>query len=241
MPYKRRTYARKPYKRRAYRRRTYKRRFNRRRKDVVVSPSRSLLPNRFATKLVYSDFFTQTTPGSGLILWKQWAMNGLYDPDITGIGHQPMGFDQFCPTLYQSYIVTGCKMILEGRFMTNNLDTNPVTGNVIIGATTPLGVALPVDMARANEARQYVTITRGDQTPFRIKKYFSVSKTAGIPLSRVKSEANYTGSDVMNPPYTPFINVGFVNMDSSVAIKISWSITLVYYAQFFGPTTLGQS
>ena len=92
-------------------------------------------------------------------------MNGLFDPDITGFGHQPMGFDQLCPTLYQSYVVTGCKMILEGRFMSNNLDTNPVTGNIIIGGVTPLLTALPGDIGVANEARQYITITRGDQTP----------------------------------------------------------------------------
>ena len=49
------------------RRRTTRRRTTRRRKnrDTLVNPSRSLLPNRFHTKLVYSDFFTQTTPGSG--------------------------------------------------------------------------------------------------------------------------------------------------------------------------------
>lgn len=225
------------------RRRTTRRRTTRRRKnrDTLVNPSRSLLPNRFHTKLVYSDFFTQTTPGSGLIAWKQFAMNGLFDPDITGFGHQPMGFDQLCPTLYQSYVVTGCKMILEGRFMSNNLDTNPVTGNIIIGGVTPLLTALPGDIGMANEARQYITITRGDQTPFRVTKYFSVGKTAGISLSRVKSEVNYTGSNTFNPPYTALINVGFVNMESSVAIKISYSVTLVYYVQFFGPTTLGQS
>lgn len=241
MAYKRRTYTRKPYKR-TYKRRAYaKRRYVRKSKASMTNRSRSLVPNRYNTKLVYSDFFTTTTLGGGAISYTQWAMNGLYDPDLTGTGHQPMGFDQLCPTLYQSYLVTGCKMILEGRFVSPNLDTAPVVGNIIIGGVSPLSTTLPSTLSVANESRQYITVTRSDQSPFRIKKYFNVGKTLGIPSNRVKNEAQYSAHNSANPALTPFINVGFVNMDSALSVKVQWSITLVYYTTFFGPTTLVQS
>lgn len=34
-----------------------------------------------------------------------FAANGLYDPNITGVGHQPAGFDQYM-ALYSEYVVT---------------------------------------------------------------------------------------------------------------------------------------
>lgn len=38
-----------------------------------------------------------------------FALNGLYDPDISGVGHQPMGFDQYM-AFYQKYRVNKVKV-----------------------------------------------------------------------------------------------------------------------------------
>jgi hypothetical protein len=43
-------------------------------------------------------------PAIGSVGVYQFSANGLYDPDITGTGHQPMGFDQLC-TYYNHYEV----------------------------------------------------------------------------------------------------------------------------------------
>jgi len=47
--------------------------------------------------------------------------NGLFDPDITGTGHQPLGFDQLM-TIYTSYVVLGAKIkcTFFGREDTNS-------------------------------------------------------------------------------------------------------------------------
>ncbi len=39
--------------------------------------------------------------------------NGCFDPDVTGIGLQPRGFDQYA-TLYDRYVVTSSKIVLHG-------------------------------------------------------------------------------------------------------------------------------
>jgi len=202
---------------------------------------RNVVANRFRTKLVYADFFTSATAGGGAILWRQFALNGLFDPDITGSGHQPRGFDQFCPTLYANYAVRGAKVVIEGRFSSGNLDTNPVTGNVILGAVSPLYTALPSDMSTASELQQYITVTRDDQRSFRISKYYTVAHVMGISRSKVLQELNYAGSNTSNPTTTPLICVGFVNMNSATVISIQWSITIVYYVDFYSPVTLAQS
>jgi hypothetical protein len=42
----------------------------------------------------------------------QWRTNSLFDPNFTGTGHQPYGFDQM-KTYYASYLVTSSKISVE--------------------------------------------------------------------------------------------------------------------------------
>jgi len=41
-----------------------------------------------------------------------WSCNGLYDPDITGTGHQPLYFDQMA-LIYNHYHVIGAKIKIQ--------------------------------------------------------------------------------------------------------------------------------
>lgn len=53
---------------------------------------------KYATKI-------SIDPGTGTPAGHVFSANGLYDPDITGAGHQPMGFDQLVGVFYQHYTV----------------------------------------------------------------------------------------------------------------------------------------
>lgn len=41
-----------------------------------------------------------------------FSLNGIYDPNITGIGHQPRGYDQIM-ALYEHYVVLGAKVTFQ--------------------------------------------------------------------------------------------------------------------------------
>lgn len=66
------------------------------------------MPDRFNTSLIYSDTIT-IDPAAGALGSHLFRLNSLYDPDFTGIGHQPRGFDQMM-AFYQKYRVYGCKI-----------------------------------------------------------------------------------------------------------------------------------
>lgn len=63
------------------------------------------VPTRLITRLKYSDIAIQAAlaAGPGLIDYK-FNLNSLFQPNITGGGHQPMGHDQLA-TLYENYRV----------------------------------------------------------------------------------------------------------------------------------------
>lgn len=70
-------------------------------------------PKKMVVRQKYIDTF-QMSSVSGALSTHQYALNGLYDPDITASGHQPMYFDQYM-AIYNHYTVIGCKMTV--RFM----------------------------------------------------------------------------------------------------------------------------
>lgn len=63
---------------------------------------------RAILRYVDQDAVFNSSP-TGLIQTYRFSTNGIYDPNITGTGHQPMGFDQWA-TYYNHYTVIGAKI-----------------------------------------------------------------------------------------------------------------------------------
>lgn len=73
------------------------------RRAVVFTPRTSPLPPQYSATLRYAETFTLTLT-VGAFNSYVFSCNGMYDPNITGTGHQPMYFDQIMQ-LYNHYHV----------------------------------------------------------------------------------------------------------------------------------------
>lgn len=73
------------------------------------------------TKLKYSTDYTWATT---LAFDQQYRLNSLFDPDFTGVGTQPTGFDQLS-ALYEKYRVWSCRYTI--KFLERN-----TTGSKIV-------------------------------------------------------------------------------------------------------------
>lgn len=80
-------------------------------KAVIKSSLFSPKPNLFSwATLTYCDQPYTLNPGAaGAAAVQVIAANGLYDVDVTGVGHQPTGFDQYM-ALYNEYCVTDAEI-----------------------------------------------------------------------------------------------------------------------------------
>lgn len=66
---------------------------------------RSILPNQYHCTLKYCSSKTYTSGVSGIVgTTNTFQLAGLFDPDTTGVGHQPYGFDQIA-AFYKIYTV----------------------------------------------------------------------------------------------------------------------------------------
>lgn len=94
-------------KRRRYRRKPYKKRSKRNTKPttLTVRGLGNIMPDKLRCKLKYT--VRQHHNFGALTGTYVFNCNSLFDPDRTGIGHQPMGFDQLAG-LYNRYKVYAC-------------------------------------------------------------------------------------------------------------------------------------
>lgn len=99
MPYRKR-YARKNKK-------TYRKTRKARPRARISRPLKPLpvaFPNKYVCKLNYSEEFN--IDASSITATHVFRANDCYDCNVTGTGHQPMGFDELC-ALYTRFIVLG--------------------------------------------------------------------------------------------------------------------------------------
>ena len=96
-------------------------------------------PDRMVTKLRYVDNFN-LTGAAGVVGANVFRFNSCFDPDLSGVGHQPMYFDQFCGAAgtgpYGRYRVISAKATVS--FMQTNPPAIAATnlGPIVVGLQT---------------------------------------------------------------------------------------------------------
>jgi len=68
-----------------------------------------LFPPKFRKRLTYAEVALSVVGTTGLAGNYFFSANGLFDPNTTGTGHQPMGFDQMM-LMYEQYTVVSSKI-----------------------------------------------------------------------------------------------------------------------------------
>ena len=102
----------------------------------------SFMPRKKTCVMHYADQYTIGTLAAGSYSAQSMRGNGVYDPDLTGTGHQPRGFDQMA-ALYGYYAVKSstCRVrfcpssagqnVLVGLQADSTAGTSPSLANVI--------------------------------------------------------------------------------------------------------------
>lgn len=80
------------------------------------------LPTKLKATLRFVDYPTLNIGAAGTPATHVYRASGLYDPDVTGVGAQPRGFDQLM-TLYDHFVVIGSKITVK---MSPYIATKPV-------------------------------------------------------------------------------------------------------------------
>lgn len=101
--------------------------------EGVNAPVLRGMPEKFKATLIYRNQLTTLNPSlGGLAAQAFFSANGLFDPEVTGVGHQPAGFDQLM-AFYDHYTVIGSKIICS---FTNGDSSNVQTAGIYLADAT---------------------------------------------------------------------------------------------------------
>lgn len=152
------------------RRKTFKKRRNPRRKNynkVVIN--RGPVAKSTIVRMRYCDE-VDLDPGAAVAATHVFSCTGLYDPDVTGTGHQPLGFDQWMQ-FYDHYTVLGAKISVTA--LNNNTGDAFCVGLVVKDSLTAI-----TEIPRLKEqSSNYKYIARaGSKDMVSLSRKFSTKK-----------------------------------------------------------------
>lgn len=227
--------------------------------SIAAAPSvttKSLMlfgPKTKSLKMLYGDVNYSLSGTGALPVLRDFSANGLFDPDITGTGHQPRGYDQLM-TLYKKYVVTGVKV--EAWFAAPNAgesvvqplpfimyrETNASITNFTDIMERPNLVFADGCFAGTESAGGTVTSTGKGKY---LSVYFDVVKLKGMGKSREEflHEDSLQGTVSANPSDMGYISIGWIrNGGASIdTCTVPVTVRLTYYSTLLEPITPAQS
>lgn len=190
-------------------------------------------PNRKAY-LRYCEQVNMTSTSGGLQTWV-FSANGVYDPNISGSGHQPMGYDTWA-TLFNHYVVRGSKINVQvtsngtvpnpayfGLYLTDDSSAPYTSYSEFIEAKRGMYKLLPQDSNRAI----YLS------NKFSAKRFFNVTD--------IKDNLDRLGSDVTANPSEQAYFMLWVQTTNATTQAVNAVVTIDYIVEYSEPKDLSQS
>lgn len=229
------------YRKKRYKRR-YKKRYSKKRRWMSkISYLKLRSPTNFPDQLYVKFKFRQQNhlvDTLSRIGTQTYSMNSLFDPDVTGVGAQPLGYDQWSQ-FYTNYQVLGCKITIQGLSNSGSLrqcvvlypstNSSPIT-------------TIPTTHEQRYSKYKYIPSITSGQLAY-VSNYMSIKKIEG----RVTSDLEYTGTMGnigfgASPVKQFFWQIFAYQLDPALTqINIFVTAQITYYAKLFNPIALGPS
>lgn len=200
----------------------------------VIIRGPTIVPDSYSVKLIYSD--TQgLTSTSGALAKYQYRGNSLYDPDFTGTGNQPVGFDELM-LLYNKFRVMGSKITVRATVgattQTDDLVVLPTVTSTLTGVSNDTIAEQPFAKRRIGKFG-FITPT--------ITQYTSTGAMYGQSKQAVRSEDDFAGDASNNPNNVWFWSISYQPVDRTSNQAIYFSCKIEYYCTFYERKVLTQS
>jgi hypothetical protein len=211
------------------------RKARRARSSRIVNLGRSPVAKSALVSFRYCETVT-VAPAAGLTASYIFRANSLNDPNYTGVGHQPLGFDQWS-VFYDNYCVLGSKLTV---IPVNTSTTIPLVFGIV---SRQGGITSAVDPNLLKEQGDSHWAYAGNMNNMKqraVTKKMSIAKFTGFP--KPQNESSLKASMASDPDNVVWYQVWAAAADSAAdPATISFNITLDYIAMLSKPKKLAQS
>lgn len=215
---------------------TRRRRYNNQRVSLNV------IPKSTVKKFRYVQDISIDPVGAGVMQSYVFRANSLYDPDYESVivGHQPYGFDQYVPTLYNHATVLGSKITCV--FSLGNPALYNAQNNIICGLSLKDSSIKQTNSELVREQGGYSTWTMisNAEAPKTKSLKYSAKKFHGVRDVKDNQQLQCSGNN--NPEEQAFFHIWACppasNVDSS---NVLVQVIIEYIALLQEPNTFSQS
>lgn len=202
------------------------------RRDAVILPSlssNSVIPNTTKVTLRYAQKIS-INAALGFAGTYVFSANGCFDPDISGLGHQPRGFDQYM-AMYDHYQVIGGRITIAA--------VQPSVSGVV-------GIALKDTNVVSSAYLDYME-ERGPNSVYGLLS--TAGEHVGLDLSYSQSkffgtkdiDDKYQGSAAGNPQDGAFYHIWNSSISDTSSMQVGYVVNIDYITVFSEPKQPGQS
>lgn len=187
-------------------------------------------PRSIITKLRYCDTIslTSTTGAVGSYVFR---INSCFDPDLTGVGHQPLYYDQFA-AIYNYYNVNGAKI----TFKVSNVDNVPAVVGVTKSPNGSLSSVLSTNMEDTDSVHQVIGQGIGG------RPYVELFSTYSMAMDKTISDTSETRAAVgSNPAQSFYIALYLRSLNGTSSVTVNFTVEIDFTVQFEELTNIAGS
>lgn len=214
--------------------------------DGTLLSLRSFVPPSICTRHRYVERLTLSNENTTGITGSEIAfrLGSLYDPNFSGAGHQPWGFDQMA-AIYQQYQVYKVKVAFRvfswsgaAAFLAIGIKTSATPYNLqnkfgyeIIERSG--NTLIQLDNASGNGTR-----TEGDVV---WQAEYYLADIEGLSRLEYSNDTTYKAYSTANPVKSPFMSVVCGSNEPVPGCQVKGHIEIEYFCKWSSPLTPGES
>ncbi len=203
-------------------------------RQIAAVPSQ---PRSMFVTFPWATQLTLTESAAGVGEVYVFRLNSLFDPNSTGVGDQPVGYDQW-GELFRRSVVYATEVTLDAM-VTTAVNTPSVIGCFpLVGASSvPTGISMDSQYGCVNKIRSNGTV------PLNLKKTFDVARMMGISRDRLFSEEDYSEAMLAGPAVSSNrqLLLYIYTRGYSTVSTASFRLRFRFHARLFEPKCLPNS
>ncbi len=193
------------------------------------------IPSSADVTFKYVDRVTIDAGGSGAIGLYQFSCNGMYDPDITGTGHQPLGFDQWMGTSASTGFFNHYTVVSSIIRVTAFSQAADGTGQSVVALGISDDTTVSTDFNAMLENPTYTRATLGSigsgHDVVHLTKRFDAAKILGLPRESLYARDDLRGAYSSNPSEQSYFSL--ITTSNNVTVNpanVAFLVEITYHA-----------
>lgn len=188
----------------------------------------------------YCETF-QLTSGIGGVggVEQVFRLNSLFDPNFTGVGHQPYMWDQMAQ-IYSTYNVTAVSIVVDWFSMAGPNNCGVMALQASTGAFSTAGKTLDSLKEKPGTLIAYPRYAGSGHNTCNLGR-IELSDLEGCNPERIQNDDRFSAGVSANPDNTPYLRLNAADGTGTGEAGLWCTVTIIYHTRLYDRKTLAQS